>query len=172
MLRLPVFARPIAALALCGALVAVAATPAVDCAVPLLHPDMLRGVNAVRAAGRTCGSRQMPPAPPLAWSRPLEAAATAHSHDMAARNYFDHVSPEGARAAQRAAAHGYNWHAVGENIAGGDTTAQGVLGGWLASAGHCENIMNPAFADVAVACASQPGSQWGTYWTMVLGKKR
>jgi hypothetical protein len=25
--------------------------------------------------------------------------------------------------------------------------------------------------DVAVACVAQPGTEWGTYWTMVLGRK-
>ncbi|WP_373684599.1 CAP domain-containing protein [Ramlibacter montanisoli] len=43
--------------------------------------------------------------------------------------------------------------------------------GWLESAEHCENLMDAKFGDVAVACVAQPGTQWGTYWTMVLARK-
>jgi uncharacterized protein YkwD len=43
--------------------------------------------------------------------------------------------------------------------------------GWVDSPSHCQNMMNPQFTEVAVACVGQPGSQWGTYWTMVLGRK-
>jgi uncharacterized protein YkwD len=91
---------------------------------------------------------------------------------MASRNYFAHNSPEGARVNQRAREAGYAWRAVGENIAGGDTTVDAVMAGWLASESHCRNIMDPAFADVAVACVQRPGTAWGTYWTMVLAARR
>ena len=171
-MRRPLFSLSlIAGLALIAG-AAIPAAPPADCGVALLHPTMLRDVNAARAAGRRCGVHAMAPAPPVTWSRPLEGAAAAHSWDMAGRNYFDHNSPEGTQVAQRVAAKGYNWRTVGENIAGGDTTAEGVLRGWLASPAHCENIMSPAFADMAVACAWREGSQWGTYWTMVLAARR
>jgi uncharacterized protein YkwD len=31
--------------------------------------------------------------------------------------------------------------------------------------------MNPKFVEVGVACVGRRGSQWGTYWTMVLGRR-
>jgi uncharacterized protein YkwD len=60
---------------------------------------------------------------------------------------------------------------VGENLAGGDRNVAGAVQGWLDSPSHCENMMNPKFADAAVACVARAGSQWGTYWTMVLGRR-
>ena len=133
---------------------------------------MLRQINAARAAARSCGATHVKVAPPLRWNRALAEAAEQHSVDMAARGYFDHASPDGKRVSQRVAAQGYQWKAVGENLAGGNRTASGVLAGWLHSPEHCQNLMSPTFADVGVACIAQPGSQWGNYWTMVLGTRR
>ena len=42
---------------------------------------------------------------------------------------------------------------------------------WLNSDGHCRNIMEPALTEVAVACVSQAGTTYGTYWTMDLGRR-
>ena len=114
----------------------------------------------------------MPPVPRLAWNDTLFSAAARHSHDMALRNYFDHVTPEGLRISQRATAEGYPWRSVAENIAGGDTDVDSVMSGWKASSGHCNAMMDARYAEVGVACVQRAGTKWGTYWTMVLGKKR
>ena len=133
--------------------------------------EALRRINAMRAAGQSCGWRRMPPAPALRWDGTLQSVAAAHSRDMARRNYFDHRSPEGRTVRDRVAATRYKSRLVGENLAGGDRDLRGALQGWIDSPAHCENLMNPQFNEVAVACAGQPGSQWGTYWTMMLGKR-
>lgn len=143
-----------------------------SCGIRALEQDMLQRLNAARAAGRSCGGRAMPPALPLAWDPSLQAAASAHAQDMARRNYFGHRSPDGSSVHQRVTAAKYPWKTVAENIAGGEASPPGVMRHWLASPGHCANIMDPAFEEVAVACVEQPGSEWGTYWTMVLGRKR
>ncbi len=109
---------------------------------------------------------------PLLWNRALAEAAEQHSVDMAARRYFDHADPDGKRVSNRVLAQGYRWRVVGENLAGGDTTVAGVMAGWLGSPAHCKNLMGPAYAEVGVSCVRQPGSQWGTYWTMVLAARR
>ena len=143
-----------------------------DCGIRHLPGEILQRINAARAAGHRCGARWMGPARPLQWDRSLYAAAAEHSLDMARRNYFEHRSPNGSTVRQRASASHYDWKAIGENIAGGDRSVDEVVQGWLASSGHCENIMDPRFDDVAVACVAQPGTEWGTYWTMVLGRRR
>jgi uncharacterized protein YkwD len=114
----------------------------------------------------------MAPVGPLKWDPALYAAAVDHSEDMARRNYFEHDTPEGEDVGQRASASHYDWKSVGENIAGGDRDVAQVVQGWLASPEHCENIMDPGFRDMAVACVARPGTEWGTYWTMVLGRRR
>lgn len=152
-----------------AATLAVAAGQPTRCSVPV--DEALRRINAARAAGQRCGWRSMPPAPPLRWNTALQAAASGHSRDMARRNYFDHRSPEGRTVRDRVAGTPYKARLVGENLAGGDRQVGGAIQGWLESPAHCENLMNPAFNEVAVACVGQARSQWGTYWTMVLGQR-
>jgi uncharacterized protein YkwD len=132
----------------------------------------LQHVNSARAQARQCGNEAMPAAPPLAWSDVLFDAAVDHSRDMASHDYFDHKGTDGTRLMQRATARGYNWRAIGENIAGGDGSIERVMGGWLRSPDHCKNIMNAEYADIAMACVERDGTRWGTYWTMVLGRRR
>lgn len=137
-----------------------------------MREALLKQVNAARAAARSCGARRMGAVRPVAWNTGLETAALRHSVDMAGRDYFDHLAPDGKRVAQRVTAQGYKWRTVGENLAGGDSTVPGVMKGWLNSPEHCQNIMSPAYSEIGVACASQPGTRWENYWTMVLATRR
>lgn len=133
--------------------------------------EALRLINAARAAGHSCGWKRMPPAPALRWDPSLQSVAAAYSGDMARRNYFDHRSPEGRTVRDRVAHTPYKSRSVGENLAGGDPNVRSAVDGWLDSPAHCENFMNPEFNQVAVACVGRAHSQWGTYWTMLLGRR-
>jgi uncharacterized protein YkwD len=133
--------------------------------------EVLQRINAARASGYRCGRRAMGPAAPLQWDAALYTAAQRHSLDMARRNYFEHRSPDGADVKHRLVAAHYKWKTVGENIAAGVRSMPEAVQAWLQSPDHCENMLDPQFHDVAVACGAQPGSEWGTYWTMVLGRK-
>jgi uncharacterized protein YkwD len=82
----------------------------------------------------------------------LDAAARLHSQDMALRNYFAHSSPEGLSPTDRALTQGY-LQGVGENIAYGYANARAVTIGWMASAGHCRNILSDA-RDIGVGAAN------------------
>ncbi|HVF77217.1 MAG TPA: CAP domain-containing protein [Solirubrobacteraceae bacterium] len=73
----------------------------------------------------------------------LDAAATLHSLDMGNRLFFAHNNPEGLTPTARAAAQGYTL-GVGENIAYGYANARAVVLGWVASVGHCKNILGSA----------------------------
>ena len=139
-----------------------------DCGISRLRETVLQQVNVARAAARSCGAKAMHAVPTLAWSKALAEAAEHHSVDMAARNYFDHVTPEGRRVGQRVSAQGYKWKTVGENLAGGDASVARVLAGWLKSPEHCANLMNAAYSEIGVACVREPASKWENYWTMVL----
>ena len=145
------------------------AAPARACT--LRADEALQRINSARATGHRCGGRYMPPAPPLGWDQQLYTAAFGHSQDMARRNYFEHRSPEGREVSERVSASRYKWRSVGENLAAGNRSIVDAVDGWLGSPGHCENLMDPKFVDVAVACVAQPQSEWGTYWTMVLARK-
>ena len=153
----------------------------INIARPLIAKDLgdwreagqavLRLVNEARARPRVCGERSFGAAQPLAWSDALGQVALVHSRDMAARNYFDHMDPGGATIAERATRSGYRWRAIGENIAAGQGSAKQVVAGWLASPGHCENIMSREFADMGAAYAINPRSAMEIYWTQAFGAR-
>ncbi|NEX63474.1 CAP domain-containing protein [Noviherbaspirillum sp. 17J57-3] len=130
---------------------------------------MLARINQARASSRACGATTYQAAGPVTWNARLFDAAAAHAQDMAANNYFSHVSLDGTTFSQRITAAGYAWSAVGENIAAGQTTPAEVMAAWLASPGHCANIMNAAYTEVAVACVRNDASQYKWYWAMELG---
>ena len=91
---------------------------------------------------------------------------------MATKNYFSHTSLDGRTMVSRINATGYVWSTIGENIAAGYPTVNAVVDGWMASDGHCANIMNAAFQDVGLACVASSTSTYRTYWTMDAGKPR
>jgi uncharacterized protein YkwD len=144
--------------------------PGSTCNLANFQADLLRQINAARAAGRSCGATAFAAASTLAWNARLFTAAEGHSRDMATNNYFSHTGLDGRSASRRVTDAGYVWRATGENIAAGQTDVSTVMNGWLASEGHCRNIMNPTYQDVAVACVQQAGSTYGRYWTMVLAR--
>jgi uncharacterized protein YkwD len=131
-------------------------------------------INQWRATGATCGSRgAFAPATALVWNDLLTQAADGHSRDMVANNFFDHVGSDGSTLGSRVTATGYAWRSLGENIAAGQITIEQVVDGWIASEGHCANLLNPAFAEVGLACVSGTTSTtYRTYWTMDLGQPR
>jgi len=90
---------------------------------------------------------------------------------MARRDYFSHVDPEGRSVSRRATAAGYRWQHVGENIAAGLGEPAEVVAGWLASPGHCANIMAPEFAEMGAAYAVRSGSARGIWWTQAFGRR-
>jgi uncharacterized protein YkwD len=143
------------------------------CALPNFRDEALRLVNARRAAGASCGDHgNFAPAGPLTWSDALTQAAYAHSADMAAKDYFSHDGLDGSTPASRIDAAGYAWLAIGENIAAGPLDVQGVIDGFMASPGHCANIMTAGFEQIGMACAQNAGSHYGRYYTMDLAMPR
>lgn len=139
--------------------------PALDRAS--VGPRVLELVNRARAQPRRCGREDFGAAPGVRWSQQLERAASAHARDMAQRGTMSHSGSDGSAPAQRVTRVGYTWSAVGENIAAGQRDPESVVKGWLASPGHCANLMSPDYTEVGVAFATNPASEAGIYWTQV-----
>ncbi|MGC1387364.1 MAG: CAP domain-containing protein [Steroidobacteraceae bacterium] len=135
---------------------------------PVLASRTLDLVNEVRARGARCGARSFQPAPPMRLSGTLESVALGHAADMARHNYFEHQDLQGRSPADRVRAVGYREKLVGENIAYGPKSAEEVVQGWLSSPGHCENIMDPRFAEMGIAYAPGRASRHGLYWVQLL----
>jgi len=144
------------------------------CNLANFRPMLLARINQVRVKGADCGvDGVFGAAAPLTWNDKLTAAAEGHSQDMAANNYFSHTSADGRTLADRINASGYAWSSAGENIAAGYTSVDAVMDGWIASPGHCANLMNAGFAEVGVVCVpGVAGDTYSTYWTMDLGRPR
>lgn len=130
---------------------------------------LLERVNALRAQARQCGDQSFAAAPPLAWNATLGSSAEAHSRDMANNNFFSHQDRDGRTPGDRAELAGYIGQRIGENIAAGLDAAGAVVDGWLASPGHCANMMNPRFSELGAAYAVDPKSDAGIYWTALFG---
>ena len=139
---------------------------------PGIEAEVVQRINAIRAAGAVCGAKALQPAIALVWNNTLLLAAKGHSTDMAQKNYFAHVGLDGRSASKRVTAAGYNWINVGENIAAGRQSVNEVMTAWANSPGHCQNLMNPEFRDVAVACVRNNAANYRMYWTMNLGRTR
>jgi len=125
---------------------------------------LLQLVNDARKKGCQCGDTYYAPAPPLIWNDLLEKAAFNHANDMFQNNYFDHTGKDGSSVSERMEAVGYHWISFGENIGLGYKDEKDVIKGWLSSPGHCKNIMNKKFKEMAIA-------RVGNYWTQTLGSR-
>jgi uncharacterized protein YkwD len=122
--------------------------------------EVLELTNQARARGANCDSEGVfGPTHPLEMDPLVREAARAHAADMAENNYFSHFSQDGRSLSDRMQATGfaggYPW---GENIAGGQTTPEQVVAGWLESDGHCSNIMSPDYRVIGVGFAFANGS--------------
>ncbi len=96
--------------------------------------------------------------PPLHASAQLNRSAQSWTDVMVRTHQFTH----GANFAARISAVGYAWRTAGENIATGYGTPRAVVRGWMASAGHCANILNPTYRDIGTGVDPHPVSGFAT----------
>lgn len=130
---------------------------------------MLGLINAARSVPHQCGGEAFSATSPLTWNDTLASAAEGHTRSMANNNFFDHKGRNGGTPGDRAELAGYIGQQIGENIAAGQDSARKVVEGWLASPGHCANLMNPQFRELGAAYAVDPKSDAGIYWTAMFG---
>ena len=82
----------------------------------------------------------------------LNAAAEAKIKDMFENQYFEHQSPSGKGAGDLAEDFGYEFLAVGENLALGNFPSdENLVEAWMASPGHRANILNTSYEEIGVA---------------------
>jgi uncharacterized protein YkwD len=137
-----------------------------------IEREILARVNAARAAPRRCGATEFPAVPALALSRQLSQIAAGHSATMSASDNLAHRDPDGSTPSDRVRRGGYDARIVGENVASGVPTATEVVAGWLASPGHCANIMDARFTEMGIAYVVAPRSGGAIYWTQLFAAHR
>jgi uncharacterized protein YkwD len=106
--------------------------------------------------------------PGLRESARLNRSAQGWTNVMVTHRDFSH----GADFAARISAVGFDWSNVGENIATGYRTPAAVVRGWMASKGHCQNILNPVYRYVGTGVADNSISGYSTLggtWTQDFG---
>jgi uncharacterized protein YkwD len=112
---------------------------------------------------------------PLTVDSRLDAAAQRHADDMLARSYFAHRDPDGETVRERAREAGFDWSAIGENIAEGQQSVKEVVESWMRSAGHRENILDRRYTRTGVGLALGRDPKTGEYrilWVQTFGLQR
>jgi uncharacterized protein YkwD len=108
---------------------------------------------------------------PLSLSSQLSEAAQKYSQVLASSGCFEHTCGPVPNFVDRIGQSGYSgWTSLGENIAAGYPSPEAVVGGWMASPGHRENILSPSYSEVGIGMVSGSG-QLGTYWTEEFGTR-
>lgn len=100
---------------------------------------------------QTNAQRAMDGLPPLSLNQQLTEAAAGKANHMFANNYWAHVAPDGTTPWVFIKNAGYRYSVAGENLARdfGDTGS--MIGAWMNSPTHRENIMNPKYSQIGVA---------------------
>ena len=109
-------------------------------------PQILRGVVVCLINQQ----RALHHLPALSTSPLLNRSAQGWTNVMVSSDEFTH----GTNFASRIGAVGYDWRMAGENIATGFATPRGVVRAWMASTGHCQNILNPAYRNVGTGVSA------------------
>ncbi len=151
------------------------------------NQDWLNALNQARTERRDChdGLGLVGPSKALSWNDELYASAHEHSYDMAMSDTFSHYgsgtkfdttainnNSKPSYFYERIESNGYGeYKTLGENIAGGQESIEEVMKAWLASPGHCANIMKSDFNEVGIAVVTERSTQFGIYWTQNFGSK-
>jgi len=90
--------------------------------------------------------------PPLKESAKLDSSAEIKVEDMLENQYFAHSSPSGVGVKELTEMVGYEFIAIGENLALGNfQNDETLVQGWMDSPGHRENILNIQYQEIGVA---------------------
>lgn len=147
------------------------AEPALRCGDADFAQRAIDRINAARLAGARCGAHAQPPAGPISWSANLAEASASHAQDMAERNELAHAGRDGSQGSDRLRRAGYDWRRWAENLgAGRRATLDDMLRRWLASPGHCANLMQAELLHAGLACVTNADQR--VYWVLELAAPR
>lgn len=127
-------------------------------ATEMSRGGLLTGTNNARAASGLA---------PLTLDSQLNNSAQAKAQDMANKNYWAHVSPDGTQPWYFFDQAGYAYVRAGENLAYGFMTSQGAVDGWMNSPSHRDNILGNYY-DVGFGIVNTPNYQSSGEQTIVV----
>lgn len=121
-------------------------------ALPPADVELDARLTSAAVVARTNAYREEHGLAPLARNALLDRAAEEKVADMVAKDYFAHESPDGEGAADIMRRVGYEYLIIGENLAlGSFADAEDLVGGWMKSDSHRENLLTPSFREIGVA---------------------
>ncbi len=91
---------------------------------------------------------------PLKLNAQLNQAAYLKAQDMFAKQYWDHVSPDGTQPWKWFGDVKYSYDEAGENLAKGFTSTEAMVTAWLNSPEHRDNLLRDSYQDVGFAAVS------------------
>lgn len=103
---------------------------------------------------------------PLRLDNALSEAALAKAGNMFAKNYWAHVAPDGTQPWAFITASGYRYIHAGENLARDFSSPESVVGAWMNSQSHKDNLLSPKYHDIGVAVVD--GTLGGVETTLVV----
>ena len=106
---------------------------------------------------------------PLTLDSKLTLAAQSHSSDLARRDRISHKGSDGSDPWTRVRRAGYSPRLAAENVGTGQMSLAEVFRGWQESPGHNRNLLLPDATQMGIALVAEPGTKYGTFWTLVLG---
>lgn len=160
--------------ALAGLVVMVCAlTSATAYAEEGFQGDLLELHNQARSQTRYCGDDEMRYVEPLQWSDDLARAAEVHARDNAAHDFRGHTGSDGSSLSERVRVFTDQFPRVGENISYFTPTGESSMEIWLASPGHCRNIMGAGYTHMGAAMIRGESESHSDnnvpFWVVVFG---
>lgn len=98
----------------------------------------------------------------------LSQAAQAKASDMANRNYWSHLTPDGKTPWVFIDKTGYQYQKAGENLAFGFADTNDIIKGWMNSPAHKENLLNNNYSEVGFGIANSQNFQGNGPATIVV----
>ncbi len=96
---------------------------------------------------------------PVVLNPELSRAAQAKANDMATRNYWAHLTPEGKTPWTFIDRNSYLYQKAGENLAYGFASNEDVLKGWMNSPAHRQTLLDTGYQDIGFGVANSQNYQ-------------
>ncbi len=132
-------------------------SPEEDSSDDSVHTYVKEVINLVNA------ERAKEGLPALTMNKQVQAAAQIRA--MECEQLFSHTRPNGTSFVTALQEQNVSYRRAGENIAWGQRTPQQVVTGWMNSAGHRANIMNPNFTTIGVGYYQNANGT--NYWSQL-----
>lgn len=107
---------------------------------------------------------------PVRMCASLQKAAQRFAKYEATEDFYAHIGPDGSNPGSRVSEAGYrSWSIVGENLHKGPDSVSEAMAGWVASPGHYENLVDPAFTHAGFGYAEGTAGPWPRFWVQNFG---